>query len=458
VVNIKRVRNLKKGHPANGWVLYWMSRDQRVNDNWALSYAIEVAENEESPVMVIFNLADKFLGSTWRQYDFLLKGLKKVEAGLSALNIPFMVLLGDPAAVIPQFIRQHHISRVIVDFDPLRIKRHWQKEVIRQVDIRVDEVDAHNIVPCYLVSDKEEYAASTFRPKITRLLPEFLDEYPPLIRQHENFHTHRINWEAIAITLKTDYTVRPVEWLTPGEKGALAVLGKFLEGSMGVYADKRNDPNEKHVSGLSPYLHYGHISAQRVALEIIRNYPRSEHTEAFLEELIVRRELSDNFCFYNSEYDKVSAFRPWALKTLNDHRSDQREYVYSAEQFERALTHDTLWNAAQIQMVYTGTMPGYMRMYWAKKILEWSDNPEEALRIALQLNDRYQLDGRDPNGYAGCAWSIGGVHDRAWGERMVFGKIRYMNRKGCERKFDVNRYITRINKLVRNQSKSASLL
>ncbi len=458
MVNIKRVKNLKKGRPANGWVLYWMSRDQRVHDNWALSYAIEVAENDDRPVLVVFNLVDKFLGSTWRQYDFLIKGLRKVESELAAVNIPFMIVIGDPEVTIPQFIKQHHISRLVIDFDPLKIKQRWQKEVTRQIDITVDEVDAHNIVPCRLVSDKEEYAASTFRPKITRLLHEFLDEFPPLVRQHESFHKHRINWEAITKTLRTDQSVRPVEWLTPGEKGARAILDKFLDNSIDVYAHKRNDPNEKHVSGLSPYLHYGHISAQRIALDVLKSFPQNEHTEAFLEELIVRRELSDNFCFYNHNYDNISSFRPWALKTLNDHRNDQREFVYSAREFENALTHDPLWNSAQKQMVYTGTMPGYLRMYWAKKILEWSASPEEALHIALKLNDRYQLDGRDPNGYAGCAWSIGGVHDRAWGERKVFGKIRFMNRNGCDRKFDTVRYIARINTLVRNLSKSPSQL
>jgi deoxyribodipyrimidine photo-lyase len=457
VVNIKRVRNLKRGHPAKGPVLYWMSRDQRVHDNWALSYAIEVAENEDQQVMTVFNLVDNFLGATWRQFDFLLKGLKKVESDLSALNIPFVLLIGNPVANLPQFIQQHHISRLIVDFDPLRIKQQWHQAVAESTDIPVDEVDAHNIVPCQLISEKEEFAASTFRPKITRLLPEFLDEYPPLIRQHRRFHQQRINWEAIPVALKTDHTVRPIEWLTPGEKGAAAVLGKFLDGPVNAYALKRNDPNEKHLSGLSPYLHFGHISAQRIALEVIRNLPRSIHTDAFLEELIVRKELSDNFCFFNQHYDSIAAFRPWARKTLDDHCSDKREYLYSPEQFELALTHDHLWNAAQQQMVYTGTMHGYMRMYWAKKILEWSASPEEALQTALKLNDRYQLDGRDPNGYVGCAWAIGGVHDRAWGEREVYGKIRYMNRKGCERKFDVNLYISTINKLACHQAQKSFL-
>src|SRR5512133_2046312 len=182
-----------------------------------------------------------------------------------------------------------------------------------------------------------------------------------------------------------------------------------------------------------------------MALEITSHIQRNENTDAFLEELIIRKELSDNFCFYNPHYDKPEGFPAWAKKTLKEHHKDKREFIYSPEEFESFRTHDELWNAAQKQMVIKGTMPGYLRMYWAKKILEWTRNEEDALRIAIYLNDKYQLDGRDPNGYAGCAWSIGGMHDRAWGEREVFGKIRYMNRKGCERKFDVERYIAGIN-------------
>jgi deoxyribodipyrimidine photo-lyase len=447
MVNIKRVRNLKKGNPVRGPVLYWMSRDQRVNDNWALAWAIEMAENNDQPVMVVFNLVEDFLGATWRQYDFMLKGLRKVETGLAAMNIPFAVLIGDPVSTLPSFIKLHHISRLVMDFDPLKIKRHWQSKVTSQVDIAVDEVDAHNIVPCRIASDKEESGAYSFRLKMTRLLPEFMDEFPPLINQQGKFHKQRINWEAIAIALKTDHSVRPVEWLVPGEKGAKAVMEKFLLQSLDGYAKKRNDPNEKHVSGLSPYLHFGQISSQRIALEITRNLPRSEDTDAFLEELIIRKELADNFCFYNQNYDSVSSFRPWANQTLSEHLHDKRDYLYSPRQFELAKTHDNLWNAAQLKMTGTGNMHGYLRMYWAKKILEWSESPDSALKTAIYLNDKYQLDGRDPNGYAGCAWSLGGVHDRAWGERKVYGKIRYMNRAGCERKFDVDRYILSVNQI-----------
>ena len=196
------------------------------------------------------------------------------------------------------------------------------------------------------------------------------------------------------------------------------------------------------LSNLSPYLHFGQISAQRVAL-IVNGLGNHPSAESFLEELIVRRELSDNFCYYNSDYDSFKGFPEWAKKTLNDHKKDEREFVYTLKKFEEAKTHEDLWNAAQMQLVNTGKLHGYMRMYWAKKILEWSKSPEEALKIAIYLNDKYELDGRDPNGYTGCAWAIGGVHDRAWAERPVYGKIRYMNRNGAKRKFDIEKYISK---------------
>jgi deoxyribodipyrimidine photo-lyase len=447
MVNIKRVRNLKKGPNVNGPVLYWMSRDQRIYDNWALSYALEISENTGQHLMVLFNLYDDYPGATWRHYDFMLKGLRKIESRLKELNIPFSVVVGDPAVTIPKFIRQHHISHMVTDFDPLKIKRSWKESLLKIVEIPVDEVDAHNIVPCWLASDKEEFAAYTFRPKIKRRLPEFLDEFPPIVRQHGNFHPQRINWEAIGIALKTDRDVRPVEWLTPGPKAALAVLDNFIERKIEHYADGRDDPNQDAVSNLSPYLHFGHISAQRIAIEILQKYAGNSHAVTFLEELIVRRELADNFCYYNQNYDSTEGFKPWAKITLDAHRKDHREYLYTCEQFENALTHDRLWNAAQMQLVCTGKMAGYLRMYWAKKILEWTASPEKALKTAIYLNDKYSLDGRDPNGYTGCAWSVGGIHDRPWGERDIFGKIRYMNRNGCARKFNVDAYISRIDQI-----------
>jgi deoxyribodipyrimidine photo-lyase len=223
----------------------------------------------------------------------------------------------------------------------------------------------------------------------------------------------------------------------------------FLEKRLEKYSEERNDPNASAQSDLSPYLHFGQISAQRVALEARRFDSNIAAQEAFLEELIVRRELSDNFCYYNARYDAFDGFAEWARKTLDEHRSDPRPYLYDVDTLEATATHDELWNAAQTEMMVTGKMHGYLRMYWAKKILEWSPSPEEALAAANYLNNKYELDGNDPNGYVGVAWSIGGVHDRAWSEREIFGKIRYMSLSGCKRKFSVDKYVARVNAMER---------
>jgi deoxyribodipyrimidine photo-lyase len=253
-----------------------------------------------------------------------------------------------------------------------------------------------------------------------------------------------LNQQAWLKDLSIDRSVPEVDWLQPGEQAARGALREFIRRRLPVYAEARNDPNQRGQSDLSPYLHFGQLSAQRVALEVLRSPAPEGAKEAFLEELITRRELSDNFCWYRTDYDATAAFPEWAKKTLAQHRKDKREYVYTEKELEAGGTHDDLWNAAQREMVVRGKMHGYLRMYWAKKILEWTRTPEEALRIAIRLNDMYELDGRDPNGYAGIAWSIGGVHDRAWGERKVFGKIRYMSYNGCRSKFDVDGYIAMV--------------
>ena len=365
MVNQKRVRTLKTGNASDGPVLYWMSRDQRAEDNWALAYAIESAENKDSEVWVVFTLLDGLLGGTWRQFDFMMKGLKKLETKFNKLNIPFIVLKGHPGDTLPGFIAQHKISRLVTDFDPLRVKRQWKKDIMDKIPIRVDEVDAHNIIPCWLTSDKEEYGAYTIRPKILKLLPEFLDEFSPLIRQNRQFRPFRNSWEALAIGLSIDHSVQPVDWLYPGEEASKAVLERFLKEKITNYRQGRNDPNADMTSNLSAYIRFGQLSCQRIALEVLKHHAGDENAEAFLEELIVRRELADNFCYYNIDYDRVTGFRPWALESLEQHRHDKKDNVYSTEAFENATTHDPLWNAAQLQLRYRGTMNGYMRMYTA---------------------------------------------------------------------------------------------
>jgi deoxyribodipyrimidine photo-lyase len=420
-----------------------MSRDQRVNDNWALLFAQELALEKKLPLTVVFCLMPEFLSATIRQYGFMLKGLQEVETELTKKNIGFSLLTGMPEKEIPRFINKDKTSALITDFDPLRIKRGWKQAVAENIDVPFYEVDAHNIVPCWTASLKQEFGAYTIRPKINRLLPEFLEEFPSLKKHPFNLLSRpsKTDWRKTISTLKVNKTVPEVDWITPGEKAARTALKYFLQNRLPTYEVQRNDPTLDGQSNLSPYLHFGQLSAQRVALETSKASANKKATEAFLEELIVRRELSDNFCFYNENYDSFAGFPDWAKKTHEIHRKDRRDYLYSREEFEQANTHDDLWNAAQIEMVERGKMHGYMRMYWAKKIFEWTASPEEALDIAIYLNDKYELDGRDPNGYAGIAWSIGGVHDRAWFERPVFGKIRYMNYNGCKSKFNVRAYI-----------------
>ena len=441
-MNIRRVRILKEGVNKAGAVALWMSRDQRVKDNWALLFAQELALKKKVPLAVVFCIVPDFLGATKRQYIFMLKGLQEVEQNLQKKNIPFFLLSGNPGEELPYFIRENDISVLVKDFDPLKIKSAWTESVKREINIPFYEVDAHNIVPCWVASPKQEFGAYTLRPKIYRMLPEFLEKYPRLSKHSFQWGKGIKNpdWIERLRNLNLD-AIPELNWINPGEKASFKVLEYLLDMKLSSYNTERNDPTKNGQSNLSPYLHFGQISAQRVALEVSMSDTYKESREAFLEELIVRRELSDNYCFYNSNYDNFSGFPEWAKKTLNEHRKDLREYDYTRDQFENAETHDDLWNAAQIEMVKRGKMHGYMRMYWAKKILEWTESPEKAVEIAIYLNDRYELDGRDPNGYAGIAWSIGGVHDRAWGERPVFGKIRYMSYNGCKSKFDVKKYI-----------------
>ncbi len=441
-----RVYRLLEGTPAPGCVLYWMQRDQRVSDNWALLFAQEKALETGRSLRVVFCLTPGFIGAAMRQYDFMLKGLQQVESTLSRMGILFELITGNPGEMIPDYIKSIHAGILVSDFNPLRICMQWKKMVMDAINISFFEVDAHNILPCRAISGKSEYAAFTFRKKVEKELSRYLTEIPPVIPRSPSLAgmTIPIDWKGIQDDLQVDRDIAPVDWILPGEEAAEAGLAAFIENGLDGYAANLNDPGKRGQSGLSPWLHFGQLSAQRVALEVQRADADPASKAVFLEELIVRRELADNFCLYNPAYDLPGGFQPWALKTLEKHRDDPREYCYSVEQFRDAATHDDLWNAAQHDLVLHGRMHGFMRMYWAKKILEWTPSAEEAMAVALYLNDRYQLDGRDPSGYAGIAWSIGGTHDRPWGERDVFGMIRYMNYKGCQRKFDVQQYISTI--------------
>jgi deoxyribodipyrimidine photo-lyase len=311
------------------------------------------------------------------------------------------------------------------------------------MDCPLIQVETDVVVPVEETSPKEEYAAATIRSKITRKLDGFLVS----LKEHEpvtdslslDFDSFDIEDVAKAISkLRINRSVQRVDSFHGGTKEANSHLEIFLESKLDRFPELRNDPTLDYLSHMSPYLHFGQISPLYIALKVSKT--RSLGAEAFLEELVIRRELSINFVFYNEKYDSLKSTPDWAKKTLGTHQKDRRPYLYSPKELEDARTHDPYWNAAQKQMVIKGKMHGYMRMYWGKKILEWSKTPEEAFKIALHLNNKYELDGRDPNGFTGVAWCFG-KHDRPWGERVIFGKVRYMNDKGLKRKFDADQYV-----------------
>ena len=348
LVNPKRIRKMNKPEYVSGPVVYWMSRDQRAGDNWAMLTCQEKALEYRVPMVVVFCLVSEFLGAMRRQFLFMIEGLEKVDRRLEKLNIPFFLLRGRPEEQIPRFLSQIQAGMLITDFDPLKIKRSWKEGVERKIQIPLFEVDAHNVVPCWVASEKQEWAAYTIRPKIHRRLFEFLEPFPE-IQPHpfslkKEIHSTS-DWRAVIEDVKGKEMRDQRAHYKSGEDEASRILERFIGEKLDHYSGDRNDPTKDGLSGLSPYLHFGQISAQKIACVIDNGDAERVSKEAFLEELIVRRELSDNYCYYNKDYDTPNGFPGWAKKTLAEHQSDGREHVYSLEQFENAETHERLWNA-----------------------------------------------------------------------------------------------------------------
>lgn len=406
---------------------------------------------------VIFCLNDSFMDATLRMFMFMLKGLEEVSSDCKKLDINFHLLRGEHSELIPKFVIENNIGALVCDFSPLRIHRAWVETIKTALprDVPFVQVDAHNIVPVWIASDKQEYAARTIRNKINSKLPEFLTEFPPVLAHpyKAKLQPSKIDWKKVQNSLKVDRTVGEVDWVKPGYRNAVEMLESFITKRLILFNDKRNDPTINALSNLSPFFHFGQIAVQRAIIEVSKHRSISSRSvDAFREEAIVRRELSENFCFYNENYDNLNGVTAnWAKLTLDKHRKDKRAYIYTRDEMDQSHTHDDLWNSAQNQLRSEGKMHGFLRMYWAKKILEWTKSPEEALSFSIYLNDRYSLDGRDPNGYVGCMWSIAGIHDTAWIEREVFGKIRFMNYQGCKRKFDIKAFIARYGGVVHSK-------
>ncbi|MGV3617686.1 MAG: deoxyribodipyrimidine photo-lyase [Fimbriimonas sp.] len=443
-----RSRTLNDKPVKDGLVVYYVQRDQRIHDNWALLTAQEMAGTRGQRMAVVFSLSPTFVGGTWRQYAFMLAGLREMEAGLREKGIPFFLLSGSPGETLPRFAEEHAVGVVVCDFNPIRPVTDWNETWARRLEVALVQIDAHNVVPAWVASDKQEMGAYTLRRKLQMRHWEFLTDFPEVESQGWDGEWPVNDWEAAEASLRCDRSVGPVDWIVPGEAAARKALRSFVKEGLVGYSERRKFPDQPlEQSQLSPYFHFGQLAPQRAALMVRDAEAPAADRDAFLDELLIRRELSDNFCLYADDYRSLASVPAWAVQTLDDHRDDPRSHLYTREELEAASTHDDLWNAAQLEMIRRGKMHNYMRMYWAKKILEWSPTPEEALATTVFLNDKYFLDGRDANGYANILWSIAGLHDRPWMERPVYGKVRYMNRNGAERKFDVQAYIRWVSSL-----------
>jgi deoxyribodipyrimidine photo-lyase len=437
------IRRAGLPNPNGACVVYWMQRAQRAIDNPALNVAVDAANALAKPVVVFLAPVPFYPNANLRHYRFLNQGIPDIAAALVRRNVGF-VLRRFPDHSLLRFCDEVRPALVVGDENPMREPESWRRTAARKLTIPFWTVDADVIVPSKLL-EKAQYAAHIIRPRLRAHLKQFLvaPRNPRAL----------VSWETPASFASLDpssdvtegwpldRSVSPASNWLGGTTEAFRLLREFVEHKLRGYATQRNHPETDNTSRLSPYLHFGHISPVTCALAVEKSNAPEPDKEAFLNQIITWRELAVNLVRFNSDYDNFECGEPWAHRTLAKHAADPRPVVYTEKQLEQAETHDPLWNAAQIQMVNTGWMHNYVRMYWAKKILEWTPSPAEAYRIAVRLNDRYELDGRDPNGYAGIAWAIVGKFDRPWFDRPIFGQIRYMSLESTSRKFDRKKYI-----------------
>ena len=427
--------------PGAAYVLYWMQQSQRAEFNPALEYALEQANELGLPLLVCFGLT-AFPEANVRHYDFMLRGLAEVRRRLSKRGVAFVIRKSPPHELARALAAD--AALVVCDRGYLKIQRTWRAKLAEGFDRRLVQVEGDVVVPIERASDKHEYAARTIRPRVHRAWEDYLEPLEPRpvrCRADDLNVASDIDLENVAgvlAGLKIDTGVGPVRRFVAGEGEARARLETFIENALPRYGDERGKPEAGVASHMSPYLHFGQISPVEIALAV-RRTPPSDSRVSYLEELIVRRELAMNHAFYAPDYDRYEVLPSWARKTLADHTTDERPFLYTRAQFEAAETHDPYWNAAMREMRATGYMHNHLRMYWGKKILNWSATPEEAFETTLALNNRWFLDGRDPNSFTNVGW-IFGLHDRPWGPQPVFGTVRSMG-ANTFKKFDADRYV-----------------
>jgi deoxyribodipyrimidine photo-lyase len=428
------------------YVLYWMQASQRIDYNPALNYAQWIANQQGLPLLIYFGISENYPEAQLRHYQFMWEGLKELHTEASKRRLKVLMRIEDPLMGALHLSKE--ASWVVADQGYLRHQVAWREELSRHIDTPFSLVESEVSVPVRSAYPKETWQAGHLRKKLLSQLkpdsvawhgiPPLVDAYASL-SQLQGLPPSRFQ----VSSLKIPKEVLPVTWLKGGRKEALKQLKRFISKDLAQYAEKRNHLDHPAQSNLSPYLHFGQISPIEIVQQVLESSPKV--AESFLDELLVRRELSFNFCHYNPRYDQYEGLPEWAKTTLNQHKTDSRPYIYTPQEWEKAKTHDPSWNAAQREMLETGKMHNYMRMYWGKKLLEWSETPEEGFKTAIYLNNKYSLDGRDPNSYAGVAWCFG-KHDHPFQERPIYGKIRSMNANGLRKKPGLEAYLTQWNK------------
>ncbi len=490
MIHDDRIRHLTAGPPSKGqFVLYWMQQAQRVAYNHALAFAADEAARLRLPLVVGFVVTSGFPEATHRHYRFMLEGIAETQTELAKHGIPFLVRVGEMVDTVAAMAEG--AARLVTDVGYLRIQREGRRQVAQALRCPVTEVETDVVVPAATAADKAESAARTLRPKLLAKADRFLDAVDAprevtgrSVARSPISPSDPIDPAALAERVcpeagppgkaPPETCPRKGSGKAPPESGpgtaagdpagpapnpssqrttplpysggptaARRTLHRFIREHLSSYDTLSRDPATDCRSHLSPYLHFGQISPVEVVREIRNADAPQPAKDAFIEQVLVRRELAVNFVFYTDGYDRYDDAVPqWAKRTLADHEADPRPHRYTLQALEAGQTHDPFWNAAQGEMVSTGSMHNYMRMYWGKKIIEWTPDPREAFRVMQTLNNRYELDGRDPNGFAGIAWCFG-RHDRGWPERAVFGKVRYMNAAGLKRKFRMEEYVAR---------------
>ncbi len=445
-----RVLIRRDGEPRNDGkcVVYWMQRAVRIIDNPALDLAIEAGNLLGLPVVVYFQVIPNYPNANLRHYHFLQQGLRDVTSDAAERGVGFVVRRS-PESSLEAFLEEVKAVLLIGDENPCREPERWRRVLAKRLKLPFWTVDADVVAPSR-VFDRSFVLLHHFRPHLKAELPKYLVEAKNALPRHEwktakKLESYSPDRDLTTGFSKLDRTVGPVDSFTGGTHAALKRLKEFVTLELKDYEETRNHPEVKGTSRLSPYLHFGNIGPITIALAVKKAVAEGKATEAagekYLDELIGWRELAVLFVRHEPNYDNWECAAPWARKTLVEHTGDPRPHRYSFSELERGVTADELWNAAQRQMVDTGWMHNSMRMYWAKKILEWAPDPARAFEWAVMLNDRYQLDGRDPNGYAGIAWAIVGRHDRPWFNRPIFGLVRPMSGASTAKKFDAEEYI-----------------